>query len=121
MIDFMEPRLVSKFVVYMAGNAPRDAGKWQYNLADFQIQSSMTGEDNSWKDEVLVVGNPPDEEHGILTFEIDPKPMRRVRLYITDQGGDQHARVPEFEVWVLLTAAVSPGGRLATTWASVKR
>jgi hypothetical protein len=119
-IDFMEPRLVSKFVVYMAGNCARDAGKWNYNLADFQIQSSMTGEEDSWEDEVVVEENLPDEEHGILTFEITPKAMRWVRLYITDQGGDQHARVPEFQVWGLLTAAVSPRDKLATTWASVK-
>jgi hypothetical protein len=122
MIDFVEPRLVSKFVLYMAGNTTHggDLGKWIYNFAEFQIQSSMTGKENSWEDEVVVQGNLPDEESGILTFEIDPKSMQWVRLYITDQGVDTHARLPEFEVWGLLTASVSPGDKVAITWASVK-
>jgi hypothetical protein len=125
MIDFAEPRLVSKFVLYMSGNTTHggDFGKWIYNFAEFQIQSSMTGDENSWMDEVVVQGNPPDEEHGILTYEIDPKPMQWVRLYITNQGVDTHARLPEFEVWGSLTieaSPVSPRGKLATTWASVR-
>jgi hypothetical protein len=119
-IDLVEPRLVSKFVVYMAGNCQRDLNKWNYNLADFQIQSSMTGNENSWVDEVVVKGNPADKEHGILTFEIKPKQMRWVRLYITDQGGDKHARVPEFQIFGALTAVVSSHGKLAATWASIK-
>lgn len=120
-IDFGEPRLVIKFVVYMAGNCQRDKGEWQYNLADFQIQFSMTGKENSWVDEVIVKDNPPDAEHGILTFEIKPKPERWVRLYITNQGADKHARVPEFQVWGALTATVSSNGKLATTWGSIKK
>jgi hypothetical protein len=122
MIDFVEPRLVSKFVLYMSGNTTHggDLGKWQYNLVEFQIQSSMTGKEDSWEDEVVVQDNLADEEHGILTFEIDPKSMQWVRLYITDQGVDTHARLPEFEVWGLLTASVSPRDKLAITWASVK-
>jgi hypothetical protein len=122
MIDFVEPRLVSKFVLYMSGNTTHggDLGKWQYNLVEFQIQSSMTGKENSWEDEVVVQDNLADEEHGILTFEIDPKSMQWVRLYITDQGVDTHARLPEFEVWGLLTAPVSPRDKVAIAWASVK-
>lgn len=121
-IDFMEPRLVSKFVIYMAGNGAHggDLDKWGYNFTDFQIQSSMTGKDDSWVDEVVVKGNLPDKEHGILTFDIKSKPIRWVRLYITGKGQDKNARCPEFQVWGLLTAAVSPSGKLATTWAIVK-
>ena len=121
-IDFVEPRLVNKFVLYMSGNTHHggDFGKWQYNFAEFLVQSSMTGEEDSWEDEVIVEGNLPDEEHGVLTLEIDPTTMRYVRLYITDQGVDTHARLPEFEVWGLLTASVSPHSKLATTWASVR-
>ena len=122
MIDFVEPRLVNKFVLYMAGNTTHggDLGKWTYNFVEFQIQSSMTGKENSWEDEVVVQDNLPDEDHGILTFEIDPKSMQWVRLYITNQGVDTHARLPEFEVWGSLTASVSPRDKLAITWASVK-
>ena len=124
-IDFVEPRLVNKFVLYMSGSTHHggDFGKWQYNFAEFQIQSSMTGEEGSWEDEVIVEGNLPDEEHGILTFEIDPKPIRCVRIYITDQGVDTHARLPEFEIWGALTmnaSPVLPVGKLVTTWASVR-
>ncbi len=80
----------------------------------------MTGKEDSWVDEVAVKSNPPDKEHGILSFDIKPKPMRWVRLYITNQGGDKHARVPEFQVWGALTADVSSHSKLATTWASIK-
>ncbi len=121
-IDFMEPRLVSKFVVYMSGNTHHggDFGNWGYNFTDFQIQSSMTGKDDSWADEVVVKDNLPDKEHGILTLNIKPKSMRWIRLYITKQGVDKHARCPEFQVWGLLTMDVSPSGKLATLWGQLK-
>lgn len=122
-INFVEPRLVSKFVVYMSGNTHHggDFGNWGYNFKEFQIQSSMTGAEDAWVDEVVVKDNPPDDAHGILTFEIKPKSMRWVRIYITNQGVDKHARLPEFEVWGLLTAAaVSTDGKILATWASIK-
>jgi hypothetical protein len=80
----------------------------------------MIDKEDSWADEVVVKSNPPDKAHGILSFEIKPKSMRWVRLYITNQGGDKHARVPEFQVWGALTADVSSHSKLATTWASIK-
>lgn len=126
-IDLGKEYLVEKFVVYMAGNGTHggDLGKWNYNLVDFQIQSSSTGEDKSWVDEVVVKGNLPDKEHGIVPREIKSKMMRYVRLYITNSG-DGYARVPEFQIWGSLTAAVKrlPFGKdaskLTTTWASIK-
>jgi len=122
-IDLVELRTVKKFVVYMSGNTHHggDFGNWGYNFKDFQIQSSVTGKDDSWMDEVVVEGNPPDKEHGILTFEITPKATRWIRIYITNQGQDKHARLPEFQAWGSLAAlAVSPHDRLATIWADIK-
>lgn len=122
-IDFVEPRFVKEFVIYMSGNTHHggDFGNWGYNFKDFQIQSSATGKDDSWVDEVVVKNNPPDQGHGILTFEIKPKTMQWVRIYITNQGQDKHARMPEFQVWGSLTAAVSSSDKLATTWANIKK
>jgi lysophospholipase L1-like esterase len=92
-LDLGATRLVNGYIVRHAG----DAGEYTYfNTKSFRIQSapSMSG---PWTDET-VVDNSAQTNVTVRSYN-NPKLLRYVRLYITNPGIDNYARIPEFEVW----------------------
>ena len=92
-LDLGGSRTVTGFVVRHAGAA----GEEQYcNTQNFALQSasSISG---PWVNECVVDNN----AQANVTYRSyqSPKYLRYVRLYITDPGADNFARIPEFEVW----------------------
>jgi hypothetical protein len=86
-------RTVNGFIVRHAGAAGEPA---YFNTQQFQIQSGSSWS-GPWTDETVVDNN---AQASITTRSYyTPKALRFVRLYITDPGIDNYARIPEFEVW----------------------
>lgn len=100
-LDLGENRTVNGFIVRHAGAA----GEPTYlNTNNFKIQSasSISG---PWTDECVVDNS---AQANIITRAYNtPKSMRYVRLYITNAGIDNYARIPEFEVWGSTVGSVS--------------
>ena len=92
-LDLGATRLINGYIVRHAG----DAGEYTYfNTKNFSIQSapSMSG---PWTDETVVDNS---AQANVTTRSYNsPKTLRYVRLYITNAGIDNYARIPEFEVW----------------------
>lgn len=91
-LDLGALKTVNGFIVRHAGAA----GEPSYmNTKSFAIQSS-SGPDGPWVDEALVDNSA--QEAVTARSYVTPKQLRYVRLYITDTGIDNYARIPEFEV-----------------------
>lgn len=73
-----------------------------YNTQSFTIESgsSMAG---PWTTR-FTGSNPNQLNTSTFTFA-SPQPIRYVRLSISDPGIDNHARIPEFEVWGVIPPA----------------
>jgi hypothetical protein len=89
-IDFGQNRTISRYVVKNAGTAYMSN---VYNTKDFKLQVSTNG--TSWTDVDTVSGN----TENIVYRNITSTTARYVRLYITNAGADNVARVQEFEVY----------------------
>ncbi len=92
-LDIGGTRTINGFAVVMPGAVPEGS---QFNAEAFSIQSasSMSG---PWTTEVSVDNS--EQEDIVYRSYINPKTLRYVRLYITDPGIDNWARIQEFEVW----------------------
>ncbi len=92
-LDLGSSMTVNGFIVRMAGAA----GEYTtYNFEAFKIQSG-TSISGPWTDECSVSN--PSQANVITKSYITPKALRYVRIYITDCGVDNYARLPEFEVY----------------------
>ncbi len=92
-LDLGAYRTITGYVVRHAGAAGEPA---HFNTQRFVIQSA-TSYNGPWSDEVTV-NNSGQSAVSIRSY-INPKSLRYIRLYITDPGIDNYARIPEFEVW----------------------
>ncbi len=92
-LDLGRPAAVRLFIVRHAGAGGEPA---YYNTTAYRIESaeSLAG---PWT--VLVEGLNPSQAAVTSHCLTDPPVTRFVRLYITDAGIDDYARIPEFEVW----------------------
>lgn len=85
-------RTVNGYIVRHAGAAGEPT---YFNTQQFRIQSA-TSWSGPWTDEVIVDNN---AQANVTTRSYyTPKALRFIRLYITDPGIDNWARIPEFEV-----------------------
>jgi hypothetical protein len=90
--DLGSTRTVNGFIVRHAGAGGEET---YYNTQQFRIQSA-TSLGGPWTDETAV-DNTAQESVTTRSYNT-PKSLRYVRLYITDPGIDNHARIPELEV-----------------------
>lgn len=93
-LDLGTQRTVTGFVVRHASSGGVDAPF--FNTQAFKIQSASSF-DGPWTTEA-VVDNAAQAQETSRKYLI-AKSLRYVRLYITDPGPDNIARIPEFEVW----------------------
>jgi hypothetical protein len=84
---------VNGFVVHHAGAGGESTS---FNTRVFRIQSG-TSINGPWADETVVCNT--SQANVTRRSYPAPKPLRFIRLYITDPGIDNYARIPEFEVW----------------------
>jgi len=91
-LDLGDDQTVDGYIVRHSGAAGDPS---YYNAESFEIQAgpSMSG---PWTTQTTV-SNTAQEDVTTRRY-ITPKSLRYVRLYITDPGIDNYARVPEFEV-----------------------
>src|SRR5690606_23601888 len=84
MIDLKDEYIISRYVIKNAatGYYPKEL-----NIKGFKIQSSMDGD--KWTDIDVVTANKSD----IVDKDVDAFRARYVRLYITDSGADDVARI----------------------------
>lgn len=92
-LDLGAHKTVTGFIVRHAESGGVDASF--FNTQAFCIQSGQTF-DGPWTNEG-VVNNSAQDEETFLRYPT-PKSLRYVRLFITDPGPDNYARIPEFEV-----------------------
>ena len=106
-LDLGRDLAVNGYIVRHASAGDEPAS---YNTKNFRIQSadSMNG---PWMDETVVDNT---AQAGVTTRSYYvPQTLRYVRLYITNAGTDNYARIPEFEVWA--TLPTYPELKLSTT------
>jgi hypothetical protein len=92
-LDLGSTRTITGYIVRMAGAAGEGSS---LNLKNFQIQTgtSITG---PWTDEAAVDNTA--QANVVTRSYATPKVLRYVRLYITNAGIDNYARLPEFQVY----------------------
>ncbi len=95
-LDLGRIRQVHTFVVRHAG-AGGETGNYNTRLFSIQSAASMSG---PWTDEFAVDNSSSGTRYNLsLRSYFTSKPLRYVRLHITNAGIDNYARIPEFEVW----------------------
>lgn len=92
-VDLGAQYSVTGYVVRHAGAGGEPTS---YNTEQFTIQSGPSM-DGPWTVE-FTGDNTPQRDIDAFAYGT-PKPLRYVRLHITDAGIDNHARIPEFEVY----------------------
>jgi PKD repeat protein len=96
---------VTQFVVKHAGSAGESKG---YNTQAFRLESG-TSLSGPWTTRATVANTAQTDDASTVTLT-GPVVTRYVRLYVTDAGIDNYARIPEFEVYGTPTAVPpSPG------------
>jgi PKD repeat protein len=95
---------VTQFVVKHAGSAGELTG---YNTQAFRLESG-TSLSGPWTTRATVANTAQTDDASTVTLA-GPVATRYVRLYITDAGIDNYARIPEFEVYGV------PSGATPTT------
>lgn len=91
--DLGSSKSVNGFVVKHAG-AAGEPSYMNTKYFKFQAADSWSG---PWNDVTPQIDN--SAQNSITTYNISPSTMRYVRLYITNPGIDNYARIPEFEIW----------------------
>lgn len=99
-LDLGGSRTVNGFVVRHAGAGGEET---YYNTKSFRLQSASSI-NGPWTDE-CVVDNTAQANVTARSYNT-PKTLRYVRLYITNSGIDNYARIPEFEVWGANTSTI---------------
>lgn len=95
-VAFEKPQSVGRWIVYHAGAGSENAG---WNTRDFQLQVSDDG--NSWKTVDSVSGN----RENVTDRNIAPSATGRYfRLYITNAGADDTARIYDFQLFDAIPA-----------------
>ena len=90
--DLGTTRTVNGYIVRHAGAGGEPA---HFNTQQFRIQTA-TSASGPWTDQAVVDNT---AQASVTTRSYNtPTPVRFVRLYITDPGIDNYARIPEFEV-----------------------
>ncbi len=92
-LDLGGNRTVNGFIIRLAGAAGEPT---TYNAEAMSIQTadSLAG---PWNTDGLIDNS--SRASVLYRSYVTPKTLRYVRLYITDPGIDNYARIPEFEVW----------------------
>ena len=92
-LDLGAVQSIYEFIVYHAGAAGE---RTYYNIPAYRLESgqSLNG---PWQT-IITVDNQSLDNVTATTLAA-PFKARYVRLYITDAGIDNYARIPEFEVW----------------------
>lgn len=98
-LDLGRVRQVTGFVVRHAGAGGEES---HFNTTAFQLQTAPSSS-GPWEIDALVYNGAAADSTARTYYE--PRDLRHVRLYITDPGIDNWARIPEFEVY----ATVDPG------------
>jgi|GEM_PF-2228741 len=111
-LDLGSNKTVNGFVVRMAGAAGEYSS---YNFESFKLQSgsSISG---PWTDECSVSN--PSQVSVIARSYLTPKVLRYVRIYVTDCGIDNYARLPEFEVYAPGSGTVAEDFSSMPSWTS---
>lgn len=91
--DLGSYKTVNGFVVKHAG-AAGEPGYMNTKYFKFQAADSWNG---PWTDVTPQIDN--SAQYSTTTHDITPRLMRYIRLYITNPGIDNYARIPEFEIW----------------------
>jgi hypothetical protein len=99
-LDLRGDRTVNGYIIRLAGAAGEPT---TYNAEALAIQTA-TSLSGPWVTEGTIDNGA--QASIINRSYVPPRTVRYVRLYITDPGIDNHARIPEFEVW-----GVFPGYR----------
>ena len=111
-LDLGSSRTVNGFIVRLAGAA----GEYTtYNFRNFRIQSG-TSISGPWTDECTV--DNAAQASVITRSYVTPKALRYVRLYVTNCGVDNYARLPEFEVYAPGSGTVAEDFQSMPAWAS---
>lgn len=111
-LDLGTNRTVNGFIVRYAGAAGELTS---YNCKNFSFQSA-TAWGGPWSDECVVDNTA--QASVVPRSYTTPKSLRYVRLYITNAGIDNYARVPEFEVWCAGAGGVSQDFESMPGWTS---
>jgi len=92
-LDLGSSKIVNGYIVRMAGAAG------EYTSCNFESFKLQTGSSISgpWTDDAVVSNT--SQANVITRSYYTPKSVRYVRIYITDTGTDNYARLPEFEVY----------------------
>ncbi len=90
-VDLGQQRVIDQLVVKHVGYGPNDNPA--YNTEDFVLQGSNDGQ--SWATLSNISGNTA----SLTLTQTDSVAFRYVRIYITDPGPDNYARIYELEVW----------------------
>ncbi len=90
-IDLGQQRVIDQLVIKHVGYGPNDNPA--YNTADFTLQGSNDGQ--SW----ATIDAFSDNSDDMSISQTGGVAFRYLRLYITDPGPDNYARIYEFEVW----------------------
>lgn len=92
-LDLGGDYVVTGFVVRLPG-AAGEPTTYNAEAFAFQTASSLSG---PWSTEVSIDNS--SRANVVTRSYVAPRSLRYVRLYITDAGIDNYARIPEFEVW----------------------
>jgi len=92
-LDLGQEHLVTGFVVRHAGAGGEPAG---FNTRTLHLETAPTAS-GPWQIDAVVF-NQGSENVTARTYQA-PRRLRHVRLFITDPGVDNYARIPEFEVY----------------------
>ncbi len=92
-LDLGAVRSLTGFIVRHAGAAGEPAA---YNTEAFQVQTALAA-DGPWRVDAMIYNGT--QEHSTTRAYCEPQPVRHVRLFVTDCGTDNYARITEFEVF----------------------
>jgi len=113
-VTLPDSALLNYFIIRHAGAGEAPQGDPGYNddsgmnTKDFSIQ--VADGQGGWTDIVSMVANPQTAE-GDVTYHLLETPVstNKVRLFITDQGGDNASRIYEFEIYSRDVTAIDVG------------
>ncbi len=94
-LDLGQVRQISGFVVHHAGAGGEPS---YFNTRTFQLETAPSAA-GPWQIDGMVFN--ADSADSTARSYYEPQAVRHVRLYITDPGIDDYARIPEFEAYAL--------------------
>jgi hypothetical protein len=96
-LDLGAVKTVTGFIVRHAGAGGEPQS---YNTRTLHFETAPSA-DGPWRVDAMIFNST--SANTTARVYAEPQPLRHVRLYITDPGVDNYARIPEFEVYALTT------------------